>query len=99
MLFCCAVLCCAALQLGAAVVKAIQNSPLSLNPTNEGNEVLVKLPRLTKDTIGAAAICIGIQGVEFVCMCLASAMRACLMLTAATPHQGHHRCGSHVCCA
>jgi ribosome recycling factor len=41
------------LQLGAAVVKAIRDSPLSLNPTNEGNEVLVKLPRLTKDTIGA----------------------------------------------
>jgi hypothetical protein len=38
------------------VVKAIRDSPLSLNPTNEGNEVLVKLPRLTKDTIGAAAM-------------------------------------------
>ncbi|KAF6260617.1 ribosome recycling factor domain-containing protein [Scenedesmus sp. NREL 46B-D3] len=37
--------------LGAAVVKAIRNSPLSLNPTNEGSEVLVKLPRVTKDTI------------------------------------------------
>jgi ribosome recycling factor len=46
------------LQLGAAVVKAIRDSPLSLNPTNEGNEVLVKLPRLTKDTIGTAVIVI-----------------------------------------
>jgi hypothetical protein len=44
------------LQLGAAVVKAIRDSPLSLNPTNEGNEVLVKLPRLTTDTIGAATM-------------------------------------------
>jgi hypothetical protein len=49
-------LCAAAvLQLGAAVVKAIRDSPLSLNPTSEGNEVLVKLPRLTKDAIGEAS--------------------------------------------
>jgi len=38
-------------QLVSAVVKAIQNAPLSLAPTNEGSEVLVKLPRMTKDTI------------------------------------------------
>lgn len=39
------------MQLASAVVKAIRDSPLSLNPTSEGSEVLVKLPRLTKDTI------------------------------------------------
>ncbi|WIA13115.1 hypothetical protein OEZ85_006713 [Tetradesmus obliquus] len=38
-------------ELGAAVVKAIRNSPLSLNPAHEGNEVLVQLPRQTKDNI------------------------------------------------
>ncbi|GBF92971.1 hypothetical protein Rsub_05807 [Raphidocelis subcapitata] len=37
--------------LVAAVSKAIQNSPLSLAPAVEGSEVLVKLPRMTKDTI------------------------------------------------
>lgn len=38
-------------QLVSAVAKAIQNSPLSLAPAVEGSEVLVKLPRMTKDTI------------------------------------------------
>jgi hypothetical protein len=41
-------------QLVAAVVKAIQNSPLSLSPAHEGGEVLVKLPRMTKDTVEQA---------------------------------------------
>jgi hypothetical protein len=38
-------------QLVPSVVKAIQGSPLSLSPATEGSEVLVKLPRMTKDTI------------------------------------------------
>lgn len=37
--------------LAGAVVKAIQNSPLSLAPSHEGSEVLVKLPRMTKETV------------------------------------------------
>jgi hypothetical protein len=32
-------------------MKAIQNSPLSLSPAPEGSEVLVKLPRMTKETV------------------------------------------------
>lgn len=38
-------------QLSKAVEKAIRTSPLSLNPTSEGSEVLVQLPRMTQDTI------------------------------------------------
>eukprot|EP00879_Flechtneria_rotunda_P009228 GHRR01009661.1.p1 GENE.GHRR01009661.1~~GHRR01009661.1.p1 ORF type:complete len:268 (+),score=94.17 GHRR01009661.1:84-887(+) len=37
--------------LAKAVEKAIRQSPLSLNPTTEGAEVLVKLPRITKESI------------------------------------------------
>lgn len=39
------------LQFAQPVEKAIKTSPLSLNPTSEGAEVLVKLPRMTQDTI------------------------------------------------
>lgn len=39
------------LQLSKAVEKAIRTSPLSLNPTTEGSEVLVQLPRMTQDNI------------------------------------------------
>lgn len=39
------------LQLSKAVEKAIKTSPLSLNATAEGSEVLVKLPRMTQETI------------------------------------------------
>lgn len=42
---------CVWLQLSKSVEKAIRDSPLSLNPTSEGAEVLVKLPRMTQDTI------------------------------------------------
>lgn len=38
-------------QLSKPVEKAIRNSPLSLNPTTEGSEVLVQLPRMTQETI------------------------------------------------
>eukprot|EP00879_Flechtneria_rotunda_P033712 GHRR01037416.1.p1 GENE.GHRR01037416.1~~GHRR01037416.1.p1 ORF type:complete len:128 (-),score=30.65 GHRR01037416.1:140-523(-) len=53
---CCAQLSCPLscrphLQLAKAVEKAIRQSPLSLNPTTEGAEVLVKLPRITKESI------------------------------------------------
>lgn len=37
--------------LSKPVEKAIRNSPLSLNPTTEGSEVLVQLPRMTQETI------------------------------------------------
>jgi ribosome recycling factor len=43
--------CCPSLQLSKAVEKAIKTSPLSLNATAEGSEVLVKLPRMTQETI------------------------------------------------
>jgi ribosome recycling factor len=33
------------------VVKAIKGSPLSLNPQSEGGEILVQVPRMSKDTI------------------------------------------------
>lgn len=39
------------LQLAKAVEKAIKTSPLSLNAVTEGSEVLVKLPRMTQETI------------------------------------------------
>lgn len=42
---------CTCLQNVAAVVNAIQNSPLQLTPASEGSEVLVKLPRMTTETI------------------------------------------------
>jgi ribosome recycling factor len=38
-------------QLAKAVEKAVRESPLSLNAQTEGSEVLVKLPRMTKETI------------------------------------------------
>eukprot|EP00775_Hariotina_reticulata_P011841 gene11841-11985_t len=37
--------------LAKAVEKAIRESPLSFNAQTEGSEVLVKLPRMTKETI------------------------------------------------
>eukprot|EP00882_Tetradesmus_deserticola_P011483 GHRQ01012149.1.p1 GENE.GHRQ01012149.1~~GHRQ01012149.1.p1 ORF type:complete len:239 (+),score=77.64 GHRQ01012149.1:173-889(+) len=48
-------------ELAGAVARAIRNSPLSLNPSSsEGGELLVQLPRVTKDTIGAGpARCAG----------------------------------------
>lgn len=39
------------MQLAKAVEKAIKTSPLSLNAVTEGSEVLVKLPRMTQETI------------------------------------------------
>jgi ribosome recycling factor len=33
------------------VQKAIQDSPLGLNPSSEGSELLVKLPRMTNETV------------------------------------------------
>lgn len=42
---------CCASQLVGAVVKALQDSPLSLSPTAEGSEVLVKLPRMTQEAV------------------------------------------------
>lgn len=42
---------CCHLQLAKAVENAIKTSPLSLNATTEGSEVLVKLPRMTQETI------------------------------------------------
>lgn len=38
-------------QMSKAVEKAIKTSPLSLNATTEGSEVLVKLPRMTQENI------------------------------------------------
>jgi ribosome recycling factor len=38
-------------QTSKAVEKAIKTSPLSLNATTEGSEVLVKLPRMTQENI------------------------------------------------
>jgi hypothetical protein len=43
--------CCLAAQTSKAVEKAIKTSPLSLNATTEGSEVLVKLPRMTQENI------------------------------------------------
>lgn len=31
--------------------KAIRDSPLALNPSTEGSEVMVKLPRMTQDAV------------------------------------------------
>ena len=45
------VFCHCLLQFAQPVEKAIKTSPLSLNPTSEGAEVLVKLPRMTQETI------------------------------------------------
>ena len=38
-------------QLVTAVQKSIQDSPLNLNASSEGSELLVKLPRMTNETI------------------------------------------------